>query len=145
VSIIFRNLEGSPDFTRIDCTAFQVCLEGRYPPNPAVIEEEAIGNCGEELTSATQEASATSAPRRRPHDVPRPPFPARTQEEMRPRNRRRKHWQITRDPALEAQINRLHMSVSYQLNEWRNKHWIDGLESLESEDKSLRMMMKEVL
>jgi hypothetical protein len=30
--------------------------------------------------------------------------------------------------------------VTYRLNEWRNEHWSDTLESLDSEDKSLWKM-----
>jgi hypothetical protein len=61
------------------------------------------------------------------------------------KNRLRRQWQITRDPALKAKINRLQTSVTYQLNEWRNDQWSDALESLGSEAQSLRKMTKKVM
>jgi hypothetical protein len=36
------------------------------------------------------------------------------------KNRLRRQRQITRDPILEEQINRLQRSVTYRLKEWRN-------------------------
>jgi hypothetical protein len=47
-----------------------------------------------------------------------------------------------RDPALKAQVNHLQRSVTCQLNEWRNDHWSDKLESLDSEDQFLWKMTK---
>jgi hypothetical protein len=72
----FHNLPDRPDFTRRDWTAFHACLEHRLPGNPVVVDEEAIDKCLEELTSAIHDASAASAPRRRPRADPRPPLPA---------------------------------------------------------------------
>jgi hypothetical protein len=56
------------------------------------------------------------------------------------KNRLRRQWQVTRDPALKAQVDRLQRSVTYWLNEWRNEQWSDTLESLESEGQSLWKM-----
>jgi hypothetical protein len=123
----------------MDWAAFQACLEHRLPRNPVVVDEEAVL---EELTSAIHEATAATAPRRRPHADPRPPLPASIQEEIRLKNRPRRQWQITRDPALKAQINRLQRSVTWQLNKWRNGQWSDALESLCSEDQSLWKMKR---
>jgi hypothetical protein len=121
----------------MDWAAFQACLEHRLPGNPVVVDEEEIGKCLEELTSAIHEATAASAPRRRPRAYPRPPLPASIQYVIRLKNRLRRQWQIMRDPVLKAQINRLQRSVTWQLNEWRNGQWSDALESLCSEDQSL--------
>jgi hypothetical protein len=113
----FQYLPDRPNFTRMDWAAFQACLEHRLPGNPVVVDEEAIDKCREELTSAIQEATAASAPRRRPRVDPRPPLPASIQDEIRLKNRLRRQWQITRDPTLKVQINRLQRSMTYQLNE----------------------------
>jgi hypothetical protein len=48
----------------------------------------------------------------------------------------RRQWQVTRDPALKVQVNRLQRSLTYRLNGWRNEQWSDMLESLDSEDQS---------
>jgi hypothetical protein len=99
-----------PDFKRIDWAAFQACLDDRFPENPVVNDEEAIDKCVEELTSAIHEATAASAPKRRHRADPRPPLPASIQDEIRLKNRLRRQWQVTRDPALKAQVNRLQRS-----------------------------------
>jgi hypothetical protein len=141
----FHNLPHRPDFTRMEWAEFQACLEHRRPGNPAVVDEEAIDKCLEELTSAIHEATAASAPRRRPRADPRPPLPASIRDEIRLKTRLRRHWQITRDPALKVQINRLQRSVTWQLNEWRNGQWSDALVSLCSEDQSLWKMTERVM
>jgi hypothetical protein len=129
----------------MDWAAFQACLDDRLPGNPAVNDEEAIDKCVEELTSAIQEATAVSAPRRRPRADPRPPLPASIQHEIRLKNRLRTQWQVTKDPALKARVNRLQRSVTYRLNVWRNEQWSDALESLDSEDQSLWKITKRVM
>jgi hypothetical protein len=85
--------------------------------------EETIDKFVEELISAIQEATAASAPRRRPRAVPPPSLPANIQDETRLKNR----------------------SVTYRLNEWRNEQRSDTLESLDSEDQSLWKMTKRVI
>jgi hypothetical protein len=129
----------------MDWAAFQACLDDRLPGNSVVNDAEAIDKCVEELTSAIQEATATSAPRRRPRADPRSPLPASIQDEIRLKTRLRRQWQVTRDPGLKAQVNRLQRSVTYRLNEWRNEQWSDTLESLDSEDQSLWKMTKRVM
>jgi hypothetical protein len=141
----FQNILDRPDFTRMDWAAFQACLDGRLPGNPVVDDEEATDKCVEELTSAIQEATAASAPSRRPRTYPRPPLPASIQDEIRLKNRLRRQWQVTRDPAVKAQVNRIQRSVTSRLNEWRNEQWSDTLESLDSEDQSLWKMKKRVM
>lgn len=49
----------------------------------------------------------------------------------------RTQWQITRDPALKNEVNRLQRSETDQLNEWRNDQWSGSLVSLDPEDYSL--------
>jgi hypothetical protein len=128
----------------MDWAALQACPEHRLPGNPVVVDEEAIEKCVEELTSAIQEATEAWAPRRRPRDDPRPPLAASIQDEVCLKNRLRRQWQITRDPALKARINRLQRSVTYQMNEWRNDQCSHALESLCSEDQSLWKTTKRV-
>jgi hypothetical protein len=113
----FQNLLDCFDFTRMDWAAFQGCLDDRLPGNPVVNDEEAIEKCVEELTRAIREATAASAPKRRPRADPRPPLPNSIQDEIRLKNRLRRQWQVTTDPALKAQVNRLQRSVTYRLNE----------------------------
>jgi len=88
-------------------------------------------------------ALAASTPKRRPRADPRPPIPAGIQDEILLKNRLQR--QITRDPALRAEVNRLQMSVTRQLNEWRNDQWSATLESLDPEHQSLWRMTKRVM
>jgi hypothetical protein len=129
----------------MDWAELQACLDDRLPGNPVVNDEEAIDKCVEELTRAIQEATAESAPKRRPRADPHPPLPASTQNEIRHKNRLRGQSQVTRDPPLEAHVNRLQRSANYRLNEWRNEMWSETLESLDSEDQSLWQITKRVM
>jgi len=61
------------------------------------------------------------------------------------KNRLRRQWQITRDPALKAEVNRLQKSVSHRLNEWRNDQWSATLETLDPEDQSLWRITKRMM
>jgi hypothetical protein len=110
-----------------------------------VNDEETIDKCVEELTSAIQEVTVASAPRRIPRANPRTPLPASIQDEIRLKNRLRRQWQVTRDPALKTQVNRLQMSVTYRLNEWRNEQWSGTLETLDSEDQSVWKTTKRIM
>jgi hypothetical protein len=109
-----------------------------------VVYEKAIENCLE-LTSSINEGIAASAPRRRPLADPRPPLAASIQNEIRLKNRLRRQWEITRDPALIAPINRLQRSVTWHLKVWRDGQWSDALESLCSEEQSLWKMANRVM
>jgi hypothetical protein len=119
----------------------------RFQGNPVVNDEKAIDKCVKELTSAIEEATAASAPKCRgsTRADPRPPLPASIQDEIRLKGRLRRQLQVTRDPGMKAQVNRLQTSVAYRLNEWRNEQWSDPLESLDSEDQSLWKMTKRVM
>jgi hypothetical protein len=79
----FQNLLDRPAFKRVDWVAYQACLEDRIPGNPVVNDKVSIDKCVEGLSSASQEALATSALKRRPHANPGPPLPAGTRDEIR--------------------------------------------------------------
>ena len=79
-----------------------------------------------------------------PRDNPRPPIPADIQDEIRLKYLLQRQWQITRDPALKAEVNSLQRSVTRGLNEWRNDQWSTTLESLDPIDPSLWRMTERV-
>jgi hypothetical protein len=120
-------------------------LEELIPFDPELHNKMAIDTCVENFSGAVLKALAASTPKRCPRDDPRPPIPARIQDEIRLKNRLRRQWQITRDPTLKAMVNRLQRSVTCQLNEWRNDQWSATLESLDPEDQSLWRMIKRVM
>ena len=61
------------------------------------------------------------------------------------KNRPRRQWQITRDPALKAEVNRLQRSVTLCLKEWSHDQWGATPESLDPEDHSLWRITKRVM
>jgi hypothetical protein len=99
--------------------------------------EGEIETCVEEMSSTILEALAASTPDSRPRDDPRPPIPACIQDEISLKNRLRRQCQITRDPALKAEVNSLQRSVIHQPNEWRNDQWSGTLDSLDPKYQSL--------
>jgi hypothetical protein len=105
----------------------------------------AIDTCVENFSSAVLKALAASTPKSRPRADPRPPIPAGIQDEIRLKNRFRRQWQVTRDPTLKTEVNRLQRSVTRRLNEWRNDQWSATLESLDPEDQSLWKMTKRLM
>ena len=141
----FLTLPDRPDFKRADWTRFQECLEEKLPSNPELRDKEAVDAFVRELTSANLGATEVATPKSRPRSDPRPPLPASIQDEIRMKNRLRRQWQETRDPALKAEVSRLKRSVIHRLHEWRNDEWSSTLENLDPENLSLWRMTKRVM
>jgi hypothetical protein len=76
---------------------------------------------------------------------PRPLILSGIQDEIRLKKRLRRVWQVTRDPALKAEVNRLQRSMTRRLNNCKNDQWSGTLESLDPEDHSMWRMTKRVL
>jgi hypothetical protein len=93
------------DFRRIDWAQFQNYLEDQVPFDKDLHNDMAIETCVENFYRAVLKALAVSAPKCRPRDDPRPQIPADIQDEIRLKNRLRRTWQVTRDPALKAEVN----------------------------------------
>ena len=102
----------------------------------------AIDTCVENFSGAVLQALAASNPKCRQRNETRPPIPAGIQDEIRLKSRLRRRWQVTSDPALKGEVNRLQRSVTHRLNELRNDEWSATLESLHPEDQSLWRMTK---
>ena len=134
-----------PFLRKADWLKFQACLEAGLTSNPDLRDEVAIDARVKELSCAITKALKDSAPKCRPRGDPRPPLLAHIQDEIRLKSRLRRRWQIRRDPALKAEVNRLQRSVTNQLNEWRKDQWSNTLESLDPDDKSLWKMTRRVM
>jgi hypothetical protein len=141
----FRNLSAPPEYRRTEYVKFQASLEERLPSTPLLPNEGVIDTCVEEISSAILEVLAASTPESGPRDDERPPIPACIQDEIRLKNRLRRQWQMTRDPALKAEVNRLQRAVTHQVNEWRNAQWSGTLDSLDLEDQWLWKMTRRVM
>jgi hypothetical protein len=120
-------------------------LEDQIPFDPELLNAMAIDACVENFSGAFLKALAASTPTRRPRDNSRPLIPAGIQDEICLKNRLRRRRQITRNPALKAEVNSLQRSVTRRLNEWRNDQWSATLQSLDPEDQSLWRMTKRVM
>jgi hypothetical protein len=140
----FQHPPDRPDFRRTDWANFQAQLEAEIPFNPELHNAMAIDKCVENFSGAVLQALTASTPKGHPHD-PRPPIPAGIKDEICLKNRLRRQWQITRDPTLRAEANRLQRSVTNRLNGWRNDQWSVTLETLHREDQSLWWMTKRVM
>jgi hypothetical protein len=91
----FLNPPDRTDFKRTDWSKFQECLENVIPFNAETADEVGIDACVGTLTSAISGALEVSTPKSRPRADPRPPIPARIQDEIRLKNRLMRQWQIT--------------------------------------------------
>jgi hypothetical protein len=140
----FLNPPDRPDLRKTDWSKFQTCLETGLPSNPD-LDDVSIDACVKDLSTVISKALADSTPKRRPGPGPRPSIPARIQDEIHLKNRLRMQWQITREPALKAEVNRLQRSVTSLLNGRRNDQWSNTLESLDPEDQSLWKMTRRVV
>jgi hypothetical protein len=105
-------------------------MEDQIPFDPKLHNGMAIDTCVENFSGAVMQALAAPTPESRPRDDALPPISAGIQDEIRLNNRLRRRWQVIRDPALKAEVNRLLRSVTRRLNEWRNDQWSATLESL---------------
>ena len=99
-----------------------------------------IDACVEYFSGTILGALEASTPKRRPFGDPSPQIPAGIQDEIRLKNRLRRRWQFSRDPALKTEVNRLQSSVTRRLNEWNAT-----LGSLNPEDQSLWKMSKRAM
>jgi hypothetical protein len=141
----FQHPPDRPDCRRTDWANFQTHLEDQIPFYPELHDGIAMDTCVENFSGAVLKAMAASATKRRPRADPRPPKPAGIQDEIRLKNRLRRQWQVTRDPTLKAEVNRLQRSMTRRLNEWKNVQWSAPLESLDPEDQSLWKMTKRLI
>ena len=105
----------------------------------------AIDTCDENFSGAVLKALAAYPPKCRTCDDPRPRIPAGIQYEIRLKNRLRRQWQVTRDPALKAEVNRLQRSVARRLNLLRNNQCSATLESHYPEDQLMWRITKWVI
>jgi hypothetical protein len=104
----FHHPSVRPNFRRTDWANYQTHLEDQIPFDPELHNGTAINTCVENFSGIILQALAASTPTCRTRDDPRPLIPASIQDEIRLKNRLRRRWQVTRDPALKAKVNRLH-------------------------------------
>ena len=83
---------------------FQTHLEAEIPFNPELHNSMDIDTCVENFSGAMLWALEASTPKCRSIIDPRPQIPAGIQEKIRLKNRLRRCWQVTRDPALKAEV-----------------------------------------
>jgi hypothetical protein len=108
----FHHPPDRPNFRRTDWANFQTHLEEQIPFEPKLHNGMVIDTCVENFSGAVVQAQAASTPKSRPRDDPRPLIPPGIQDEIRLTNRLRRRWQLTRNPALKSEANRLQRSLT---------------------------------
>ena len=108
-----------PDFRSTEWANFQIHFEEIIKFDPELHKKMAFDTFVENFYGTVLKALAASTPKRHPREDKRPSIPVGFQDEIRLKNRLRGLWQITRVPALKAEVNGLQRSVSRRLNEWR--------------------------
>ena len=133
----FQHPPDRPDVRRTDWANFQTHLEAKIPFNLELHKSMDIDTCVENFSGAILGALEASTPKCHPIGDPSPQIPAGIQDEIRLKNLLRRCWQVSRDPALKAEVNRIHRSVTRRLKVWRKYQWSATLETLNPEDQSL--------
>jgi len=87
-------------------------LEELIPFDPELNNETDIDTCGEKFFSAVLKSLLALTTKHRPRDDTQSPFSAGIRDEIRLKNRLRMQWQITMDPSLKAEVNRMQRSVT---------------------------------
>jgi hypothetical protein len=141
----FHHSPNRPNFRRTDWAIFKIHLEEQIPFDPGLHNGMAIDICVENFTGPVLKALATSTPKRLPRDDPWSLVPAGIQDEIRLKNRLRRRWQLTRFPALKAEVIRLQRLVTRRLNDRGNDQWRAKLECLNPEDQSLWRVTNRVM
>jgi len=141
----FQHPPDRPDVRCTDWAKFQTHLEAETPSNLELHNSMDIDTCVENFSGAILGALEATTPKRRPFERHKPPDPGRYSGRNSLIYRLRRRLQVSRDPAQKTEVNRLQMSVTRRLNEWRNDQWSATLESLNHEDQSLWKMTKRVM
>jgi len=127
----FQNRLDRHNFWRTDWTKIQTNLEDQIPFDPELHNRMAIDKCVENFFGAVLKYLAAYTPKCHSPDDQQPPIPAGIQDEISLKYRLRSQWQVTRELALKAKVNRLQTSVTRRLYEWRKDQWNRKLESLD--------------
>jgi hypothetical protein len=120
----FQHPPDCRDFRRTDWAKFQTHLKDQIPFAPELHDGMAMDTCVDNFSGTVLKALAASTPKRRPRADPQLLIPAGIQEKIHLKNRPRRQWQVTRDPTLRAEVNRLQTSVTRRLNECRNDQFL---------------------
>ena len=141
----FHHPPHRPNLRCTDWANFQTNLEDQLAFHPELHNGIPIDTCVENLSCPALQALGASTHKCHPRDYQRLLISAGIQDDIRLKIRLRRPWQVTRDPALKAEVNRLQRSVTRRLNEWTNDQWRATLESFNPKDQSLWRMTKLVM
>ncbi|GFV16302.1 probable RNA-directed DNA polymerase from transposon X-element [Trichonephila clavipes] len=122
---------------------FQDLLTNSLPGNPRISNpediENAIKNFNDCYNSALSHSSTFKC-------INKPLFsiPPLIRDKIKSKNRIRKAWQITKNPLLKSQLNRLQKDIKKDLNHLKNEKWNNMLSEATPDDDSLYKLVKSV-
>jgi len=130
------------DQTRIDWNRYQYELQTQitdFPKNLNTIQDVdlEIANFTQDIHRCIEVSSLPALPKENPFILPR-----RIRELIREKNRVRRQYQRTRDPALAHRRNVLQTQVRLDIYEYKQDRWKTKIDSLSTEDCSLWRMAK---
>ncbi|GLV46051.1 hypothetical protein CBL_05137 [Carabus blaptoides fortunei] len=120
---------------RTDWTLFSERLEGTLGKLPIIESAEDLDEAVNHLTAAIQEA-IHSASKTLPSGAKKS-LPQEISQLLQERNRARRRWQRTADPADRLTANRLATRARDALREMRNTNWKNLIDQLEDSDRKM--------
>ncbi|GLV33479.1 hypothetical protein CBL_05044, partial [Carabus blaptoides fortunei] len=132
-----QSINTSTQRSRVNWKVFTTHLEDTTGPIPATIQttqqlDDAVLWITEKIQASIQ--SATTVPSRTHNSSP---LPQHIVELIRDRNKARRRWQQTADPADRVAKNRLCTQVHDALRELKNQAWRTVIEQADTEDKTM--------
>ncbi|GFT62961.1 RNA-directed DNA polymerase from mobile element jockey [Trichonephila clavipes] len=122
---------------------FQDILTNTLPGNPKISNpndiENAIKNVNDCYNSALSNSSTFKC-----INKPILSIPLFIREKIKSKNRIRKAWQITKNPLLKSQLNRMQKEIKKDLNNHKNSKWTELLTEATPDDDSLYKLVKSV-
>ncbi|GFX42375.1 probable RNA-directed DNA polymerase from transposon X-element [Trichonephila clavipes] len=120
---------------------FQDILTNTLPGNPKISNpndiENAIQNFNDCYNSALSNSSTFKC-----INKPILSIPLFIREKIKAKNRIRKAWQITKNPLLKSQLNRMQKEIKKDLNNHKNSKWSELLTEATPDDDSLYKLDK---
>ncbi|GFY44616.1 RNA-directed DNA polymerase from mobile element jockey [Trichonephila inaurata madagascariensis] len=122
---------------------FQEILTNTLPGNPRISNpidiENAIKNFNDCYNNALSHSSTFKC-----INKPLLSIPSFIRDKIKAKNRIRKAWQITKNPLLKSQLNKMQKDIKKDLNNHKNNKWNELLTEASPDDDSLYKLVKSI-